>query len=149
MTSDMSRAQFSIPLILLLTLLLAGCKTLDIGSLTKSDAEKTLRTALRGYEATLRWGFPGQAYNFLKPELKAKSKIPDNLDNIKVTNYHVLQAPIMQGEKEETITAEQGVVILYVFEDRQIERKLVDNQTWEYIPDEKTWVRTNPIPEFK
>ncbi|MES9869009.1 MAG: asparagine synthetase [Sedimenticola sp.] len=142
----MKRTPLAISFLILLGLALSGCKSL--GMITQSDPEKTLRTALRSYEATLRWGYIGQAYNFLEPELQAKSKIPDNLDNIRVTHYNILQAPVMTGEGDER-TAKQVAVILYVFQDRQIEKKLVDRQQWRYIPDEKTWVRINHIPDFK
>ncbi|OOZ37594.1 hypothetical protein [Solemya velesiana gill symbiont] len=144
------KTQFTFLLLLMLTLAYTGCRSLgiDLGKMSETDAEKTLTKALRTYGATIRWGLIGQAYNFLEPELKAVTKIPDNLDNIKVAHYQVLQSPIMTGEGEAK-TATQSAVILYVFKDRQVERKLLDEQAWRYIPEEKIWVRTNPIPEFK
>ena len=111
----------------------------------QKESERTLQEQLKAYEASLRWGYPGQAYNFLKPELAKKSEIPKNIDRIKVTQYKVIQRPHLIAED----IAAQVAVIGYVHEDRQVERSLTDHQRWEYDKEKKHWYRINPIPEFK
>ena len=72
--------------------LLSGCKTL----LTQQDSEKSLLETLKAYEATMRWGYPGQAYNFLRKDLARKTEIPTvlvatvwplSLGNVKETTW--------------------------------------------------------------
>ena len=126
-----------------LLMTLGGCKTL--GNLTQSDAEKSLQATLRAYEGTVRWGYPGQAYSFLKPEMQKDLEVPKHLDNIQVTGYQVVKPPTRTSEDN----ASQAVVIKYVHKDRQIERTIVDNQSWEYNKEQDSWARVNPIPGYK
>ncbi len=114
-------------------------------SLMQKESEKTLQERLKAYEASVRWGYPGQAYNFLEPELAKKSEVPTSLVNIKVTQYKVIQRPNLVAEN----MAASVVVIGYVHDERQVERSLTDRQLWEYNTESKLWYRTNPIPEFK
>ncbi len=114
-------------------------------SLMQKESEKTLQSRIQAYEASVRWGYPGQAYSFLTPELSKKSVIPENLGRIKVTQYKVIQRPDLIAEN----VAAMVVVIGYVHEDRQVERSLTDQQRWEYNKEKKIWYRTNPIPAFK
>ena len=129
-----------IPLLLSLLLLLTGCQTM-----LQKDSEKAISGTLKSYEASLRWGYAGQAYNFLRKDLAEKAKIPANLQNIKITDYKVIKRADLVAED----TASQMVVIGYVFEDEQIEKSLTDNQLWGYNKEKKTWSRINMIPEFK
>jgi hypothetical protein len=126
-----------------LAITLGGCKTL--GSLTQSDAEKSLQATLRAYEATVRWGYPGQAYSFLKPEMQTDLEIPKELDNIQVTGYQVIKPPNRTGEKH----ASQTAVIKYLYKDRQVERTIIDNQSWEYDKEQDSWARINLIPGYQ
>ena len=122
-------------------LLLSGCKTL----LTQQDSEKSLLETLKAYEATMRWGYPGQTYNFLRKDLAEKTEIPSTLQNIRITGYKVISAPVISNEN----LASQVVVIGYVFDDRQVEHSLTDRQLWEYGKEKKTWHRINSIPDLR
>ncbi len=124
-------------------LLLTGCQSLP--SLTQGDDERSLQETLRAYEATVRWGYPGQAYNFLRDDLAKETLPPDSLHNIRITGYKVIRSPgkIADG------TVAQIAVIGYIFIDRQVEHSITDKQQWEYDKESNSWSRINPIPEFK
>ena len=127
---------------ILLTLLLlsGGCETLKS---RQSDIE--LDKVLSSYQNTVRWGSAEKAYIYLKPEDFSNESLPRGLDNIRVTSYEVIQPP---AEISEGIV-QQAARIRYVLKDRQVEHNLVDEQLWEYQPEEKIWYRINPIPEYK
>ncbi|MEJ1296208.1 MAG: hypothetical protein RPU63_01820 [Candidatus Sedimenticola sp. (ex Thyasira tokunagai)] len=131
-----------VPLVAIL-LLLVGCKSLP--ALTQGDDERSLQDTLRNYEATVRWGYPGQAYNFLHEDLAKKTQPPESLNNIRVTGYKVIRAPGKAADG----TVNQIAVIGYIFIDRQVEHSLTDKQHWEYDKENDSWSRINPIPEFK
>jgi len=123
-------------------ILLSGCKTLN---LMQDKKEENLQETLKAYQSTVRWGYPGQAYNFLRKDLAEKTPVPDNLANISITNYKVIRQPAQVDENRATQTA----VIGYIFDDRQIEKSLTDQQLWEYDPETQGWSRINPIPEYR
>lgn len=122
--------------------LLAGCKTLN---LMQDKKEETLQDRLKAYQSTVRWGYPGQAYNFLRQDIAAKTPVPENLKNISVTNYKVIRLPDLVSENQ----AAQTAVIGFIFDDQQVEKTVHDQQLWEYDPEAKTWFRINPIPEYR
>ena len=125
----------------LLATLLAGCQSLGTGDLRQSG--ERLRSVLRHYEVTLRWGDPGGAYKFLTPELQKTLQPPSGLGNVVVTDYQIVTPPRLDGRK-----ALQRVRIGYIFKDRQVVRTLVDQQLWMDLPD-IGWRRANPIPHFE
>ncbi len=126
--------------IILTILLLSGCQTL-----LQKDRMDSLRQTLRAYETTLRWGQLEQASQFLELEKAKEAKIPNNLNNIRVTHYEVMTPPVKMGEHR----ISQIVSIHFVLKDRQIEKTLTDRQIWEFDPEEKHWFRINPIPGFE
>ncbi|PLX60556.1 hypothetical protein [Sedimenticola selenatireducens] len=128
-------------LILLTLSLLTGCKTLN---LMQDKKEETLQDRLKAYQSTVRWGYPGQAYNFLRQDIAAKTPVPTNLNNVSVTDYKVIRLPDLVSENQ----AAQTAVIGFIFDDRQVEKTIQDQQLWEYDPEAETWFRINPIPEF-
>ena len=131
--------QFAIPIALLL-LSIGGCETIE-----DRKSANLLEKVLSSYQNTVRWGDPERAFVFLKPDLFAEEPIPSDLDNARVTGYEVIRPPIALSEG----LVKQTARISYVLKDRQIERNLIDEQTWEYQPEEKVWYRVNPIPEYK
>jgi len=126
-------------------LIMAATALTACQSLMQKESEKSLQERLKSYEASVRWGYPGQAYNFLEPELAKKSVIPGNLAHIKVTQYKVIQRPDLIAKHVVALV----VVLGYVHEDQQVERSLTDRQQWQYNEEKKQWYRTNAIPEFK
>ena len=135
----MDRAQVLITLLMLL-IGLDGCQMLD-----KKRAENSLETTLIAYEKTIRWGGVAQAYSFLKPEIAMDVVAPEGLDNIRITNYEVIQPAISVNEN----TAVTSAAIHYLFRDRQIVNTLTDRQVWELDEESEVWYRINPIPVFK
>lgn len=122
-----------------LLLLANGCETWQ-----RQQADVQRDKVLYSYQNTVRWFGLDRAYLFMKPELLEGQTIPPNLDNIRVTAYEVIQPPLPFGEG----LIKQSVKIFYVLQDRQIERNLLDEQVWEYQPEEKIWYRISPMPEF-
>lgn len=138
----MIRNAMRVAAILAALALLTGCKTLN---LMQDKKEETLQNRLKAYQSTVRWGYPGQAYNFLRKDIAAATPLPGNLNNVSVTEYKVIRPPAQVSENQATQTA----VIGYIFDDRQVEKTLHDRQLWEYEPETKTWFRVNPIPEYR
>ncbi|WP_428609991.1 hypothetical protein [Sedimenticola sp.] len=127
---------------LALLILLTGCKTLNLMQDKKAE---TLQDTLKAYQSTVRWGYPGQAYNFLRKDIAAKTPVPTNLKNVSVTDYKVIRQPSQVSETQATQTA----VIGFIFDDRQVEKTVHDRQLWEYDPETEAWFRINPIPEYR
>lgn len=138
----MTRTVLRVAAIMATLILLSGCKTLN---LMQDKKEESLQNRLKAYQSTLRWGYPGQAYNFLRKDIAAKTPLPANLANVSVTEYKVIRPPELVSEDQ----AAQTAVIGFIFDDRQVEKTLHDRQLWEYDPEAKTWFRINPIPEYR
>lgn len=128
--------------LLLMLALLAGCKTLNM---MQDKKEESLQETLKNYRTAIRWGYPGQAYNYLRKDLAAKATVPTNLNNISITNYKVIQLPDLVSETQ----ASQTAVISYIFDDRQVEKSITDRQLWEFDKENQAWTRINPIPEYQ
>ncbi len=134
-----------IPMVLAIALFMTGCQlSSPMKAFKNKDMQDTLTQSLHSYELTVRWGELNQVYTFLDPELAKATTIQKNLDGIRVTHYEAVKGPAQTSEKE----AMQSVKIRYVYEDRQIEKTMIDHQQWTYNPDKREWRRTNPIPKF-
>jgi len=132
-------------LLIVLTLLFVGCESLSpIKAFKDKDKQDYLTKATHNYELTVRWGDLGQIYSFLHPDLAKKAKIQDNLNNIRVTSYDVIKGPVAISDNQ----AMQTVKLLYIYNDRQVQKSIIDNQEWSYNAEKKEWRRTNPIPKF-
>ena len=119
---------------------LSGCETIK-----EREATLGLESTLNAYGKVVRWGRLAQLYEFLTPELAAEATIQPGLDNIRVTGYEVLRAPV----KIDDTHAVQSVLISYILRDRQVEHRIQDDQEWRFDPERKLWHRNNPIPEFR
>jgi hypothetical protein len=124
---------------LLLVLLFAGCQTLS--ERKQSDA---LQEALRNYEGVIRWGSVDQARRFQRPGAVDEASAQASAAT-RVTHYEVVQGPAMIDANK----AFQTAVIQYVFVDSQVVREVVDQQTWEYDPENERWYLTSPLPRLK
>ena len=138
----------SVPARILLLLVPAlfhtACGTID--NVKDKKLGNELQVYLSRYESAMRWGNPQHAYGFLKPELAAQTPLPQDLDNIEVSQYLVVSPPVLLNKT----TATQTVAISYILVNRQVERSLVDRQVWEREDaNSREWYRANPIPEFK
>ncbi|PLY14395.1 MAG: hypothetical protein C0631_11055 [Sedimenticola sp.] len=136
----MTKSILLITTLLLSSLLMPGCQTLE-----KRDFQVSLDSALAAYAAAMRWGHPAQAYSFLDPSLEQNTANQEALNNIRVTNYKVFQQPAQTAEDK----AQQSVAIQYVLVDEQVEKTLIDNQVWKYEKETQKWTRFNAIPVFE
>jgi len=121
-------------------LLLTGCQTLEIKS-RQDSLDKTLHT----YETALRWSYIHQAYSLLRPEQIKNSEIPRGLENIKVTQYEILE-PATHDEKRGIAT--QIAIIKYIEKDRQQVKTITDHQLWEYDEKAERWYLISGVPTF-
>ncbi len=123
----------------MLLLLLAGCQTLS-----ERRQANELQEVLRNYEGVIRWGRVQQARRFQREDTQSgDAKQPTA--SFRVTQYEVVQGPSVVEETK----ALQTVVIQYVFQESQVVRETVDQQTWEYDPENERWYLISPLPKFK
>jgi len=125
----------------ILIMLLVGCQALEV-----KEQQNTLDRALRTYETAIRWSYLRQAYSLKKPEQLKEIEIPQGLENIKVTQYEVLEPAVVDSAKSHI--ARQVVLISYIEKDRQKEKTITDHQLWEYDEDAKQWYLISEIPAF-
>jgi len=119
-------------------LILGGCG----GIMEKDRMTETLEATLATYGEAMRWGRFETLYRYVHPDKRIG--IPENIDNLRIIGYEVLEAPLMRDEK----SAEQLVRIRYVHEDRQQLRSLSDRQLWTYDETTNGWWLDSGIPRF-
>ncbi len=120
-------------------LLIAACSSLEHAS-----SSKKLQLQLQSYDHAVRWGDLEEMYAFVKPGDKPLA-VPRGLENIRVTDYEPLTTITEEPDKR----IRRRVRIEYLHRDRQVVKKLVDDQVWEFDEASKQWFRTNPPPEFR
>ena len=79
------------------------------------------------------------------PDPERPATIPEDLDNIRVTSYE-LASPLTELSPTRW---SQTAVIDYVLTDRQVVRRLIDQQVWVSDDEGKTWYRETPVPRFR
>ncbi|WP_456406429.1 hypothetical protein [Thiolapillus sp.] len=127
---------------LLSGLLLGGC-----GTVSKARKNQSMKMRLAEYAHEVRWGSLEALPSYLAPDLiDTQDEIARDPANIRVTGYEVLRNPMPAADENQI---SQTVKIEYLFRDRQVVRSLVDQQQWEFNPENNDWVRINPIPVFK
>jgi hypothetical protein len=124
---------------LLVCLALAAC-------VTSAARQDDLQVTVRSYENVIRWGKIPAAYDFLRPDLADEARVPDGLDQIKVTGYDRLTALIPADTEKKRFRT--SATIRYVHLDRQVERSITDQQVWEWDDELERWWRANPVPAF-
>ena len=127
-------------LILCAPLLLAGCASVE-----RDKQAIALKSATNGYETAIRWGYYETAFGYLHPDLRKDKDLPDGLGNLRVTGYDVVQPPHIQDDE----TAAQIVNIEYVYEDRQVVRRLTDRQIWRWDDERDSWWLMSGLPGFQ
>jgi hypothetical protein len=120
-------------------LLLVACKTNPFAE----DLPTKLFNSMQAYEDTVRWGELRNLYVFARQREGEEIEVPDGLGNVRVTGYEATE-PRQIDETRWAVTA----VIDYVLTDRQIVRRVVDNQVWSSDDDGDTWLLDSPIPRF-
>lgn len=125
--------------LLLLTLLLVSCRTNPY-----TDVPDKLAAQVKTFEDVVRWGALENMYLFAKVEPGKEAKVQEGLDNVRVTGYESSTL-----RKVNDMRWAQTAVIDYVLTDRQVVRRLTDNQLWESEDDGKTWYLVTPVPILK
>lgn len=131
----------AMPAALTLLALLAGC-----GSVEKDKMAVSLQSATSGYQSALRWGYYENAYGYVDPEKRKDQDSLAELEGIRLTGYDVVQPPVM---KQGAGSAAQIVNIEYLFEDKQVVKKLTDRQIWRYDEEGKKWWLVSGLPAFE
>lgn len=120
--------------------LIGGC-----GVVKKDKRAVTLQNATNGYQAALRWGYYENAYGFVAPEIRDKTPTPPVKPGLHLTGYDVVQPPVMLDADKAT----QIVAIEYLYEDRQVVKRLTDRQLWHWDEEKKTWWLMTGLPTFE
>lgn len=126
-----------LPSFLILLPLLWGC----VAGNPYAPVPKHLALTTQTYADVVRWGDLHRIHTFGPPD--AGWTAQQNLDNVRVTGYEAT-TPNEIGPWLWGATA----VIDYVLVDRQVVRRLVDQQRWTSDDEGRTWYRTEPPPRF-
>lgn len=121
-------------------LLLPGCATVE-----KDKRALALQAATNGYQSAIRWGYYETAFGYLHPDLRKGKPLPEGLTDIRLTGYEVVQPPTMQDEN----TATQVVNIEYLYEDRQVVKRVSDRQVWTWDDELDSWWLKSGLPAFQ
>lgn len=118
-------------------LALSGC-----GTINKEKKSTAMDAALTTYGEAIRWAYWDTAYGYIHPDKRKAA--PEYLDNVRVTNYDVVQPPVMRSDEE----LEQVARIEYVHKDTQRVRTLSDRQIWSYDEESNAWWLQSGVPQF-
>jgi outer membrane murein-binding lipoprotein Lpp len=134
------RRTLSILVVVLATMLLAGCATK-----TRSDA---LMTTLKAYGSTLRWGDFQSAAQFIDPAVRAAHPLTTlqlaRYRQVRVSEYDDGPGPVPVGDFEVRQTAQISLINVHT----QSERSIVDQQTWRYDENAKRWWLISGLPDI-
>jgi hypothetical protein len=141
MQSGSRRAVMARYTVSLLVLLLLGC-----GTVQRWGRGTDLEKSTHNYGIAIRWGQYEVAKAFIRdPEVRAETLSFEAFKKIKVTSYEVLRREM----SEDQLFAEQIVEIEYYLEGYMKEKKIIDNQIWEYDQKEKRWYLKTGLPDFR
>jgi len=115
------------------------------GCLSEQRRDISLEKTLRAYASAVRWGHLEDAYYFARLAPGENPDLPEGLDDLRVTGYEVLR-PVSRPEENK---ATQVVEIQYVRRDEQVIRRVFDQQSWEYDPEEKRWYLASPVVRLR
>lgn len=124
---------------LFIVLVLTGCASLE-----KDRHAMGLEAATNAYQSALRWGDFDTAMGLLAPELRKDEELPQDLTDLRITRYEVMQPPVIQADDSAT----QTVNIEYLFEYNQILRRVTDRQVWRWDEQDKAWWLQSGLPAF-
>ncbi len=112
----------------------SGCQ-----SMSERRRDESLTSTLALYGKVLRWQGPHEQGSMLaNPEQTPKNR------GITVTSYKVVSSPVKNGEN----SAHQTAAIEYVHHDRQVIKRVIDQQIWEYDTENQIWLRANRPPRM-
>ncbi len=127
-------------LFLLALVLLAACAG-------KSGSGTKLNETLYAYQSTIRWGDLTGALAFVDPELREK-QAPSALEERRLAQLQVAGYYVQGSQQADDGKYEQIVEIRVVNRNTQVERSLIDRQTWRWSVDDRAWYLTSGLPDF-
>lgn len=127
-----------------LVVLLAVATGIGCAAVEKDRRAVGLQAATSGYQSALRWGYFETAFGYVHPDQRKNKGIPDVFNQLRVTGYDVAQPPVILEDD----SANQVVVIDYLYEDTQIVKRLTDRQHWRWDDQIGTWWLHSGIPAF-
>ncbi len=124
----------------LLAMLLGGCAS--------DQRSHTLQTTLYAYANTVRWGDFASAMQFVDPA-ERKAHPPSALDmaryqQVRVTEYDEGAGPVPVSENEVRQVVQVGLVNV----NTQVQRTVLDRQSWRYDPELHRWWLTSGLPDI-
>ena len=129
-------ATLAVTLLVLLTLPLSGCNTVQ-----HHLRGESLERAVKGYERAMRWSnFPIVLSLHKFPE-DQPLPLPEDYEAYQITGYDTVYAMVQTG----TASAHQTIKIEYVEIDTQRVKSVHDAQAWEYDSEGGRWVVTSPF----
>ena len=120
-------------------LLTGGCMIVN------DKREIALQAATTRYQSAIRWGYFETAYGLVDPAVRSGKPLPQSFEGLQLTGYDVVQPPTIEPDGKAT----QIVAIDYLFNDRQIMRRITDRQVWRYDPAIGSWWLVSGLPAFK
>ncbi|TAL87741.1 MAG: hypothetical protein EPN74_00355 [Rhodanobacter sp.] len=130
----------SLAIMLSVLLLTAGCATQK-----RSD---TLTTTLNAYASTMRWGDFQSAAQFIDPKIRAAHPL-SKLDlarykQVRVSEYDSGAGPVPVDENDVQQTVHISLINIHT----QVERTVVDHQSWHYDAKNQHWWLTSGLPDI-
>ncbi|MFB1487537.1 hypothetical protein [Thiocapsa sp. C4-3m] len=141
------RAPGQIPrsiVLLMFAVLLTGLSGVGCAVVEKDRRAVALQAATNGYQSALRWGYYDTAFGFMHPDQRKSGELPEAFAELRVTGYDVTQPPVIQADG----SANQVVIIDYLFEDAQVVKQLTDRQVWRWDEVTNTWWLYSGLPRF-
>ena len=128
--------------LLLGCVLLAGC-----AAMREQKRLNSLEDSLRAYGTALRWGEWDAANAYRVPRKgseKLKPMPKDELKDIRVTDYEIVQRVVSKDEKLATIRAK----VSFYDTDTGTVHSVLDEQTWWYDDAARHWFLDGNLPDF-
>lgn len=126
--------------IVLAIALIAGCAG-------KSGSGSKLNETLYAYQSTIRWGDLTGALAFVDPALREK-QAPSALEERRLAQLQVAGYYVQGSQQAEDGEYQQIVEIRLVNRNTQIERSVIDRQTWRWSVDDRAWFLVSGLPDF-
>lgn len=125
-------------LALLAVLALAACAS------TRPD-QRALDKALYDYSGAIRWGELDAAMLFLDPDASEPISAleRERFNQVQVAGYYVRGREVLAKDR-----IRQVVELRLVNRHTQVERSVVDHQTWRWDAEDKRWWLTSGLPDL-
>ena len=126
---------------ILFALLLLGCSTAE-----KLYQDYEFGEIGKTYENAIRWS-DFRIANGYRKHAPTEDKSPDfeKLAQFRVTSYRVKERAELMDQSQVRQTVEIG----YFKVDSFVEKKVTDNQIWEYDGEQRRWYLLTGLPDFK